>query len=76
MSLGTKNRQKQTADTCKDHLRTSYAAQRVLVEDFIVEIEGREHDVTRWQQFTDQSWNTGEMLKRLDDRFQRWLKGE
>ena len=76
MSLGTKNRQKQTADACKEHLRTSYASQRVLVEDFIGEVEGKDRDVTAWQQFTDQSWNTAAMLTRVDERFQRWLKGE
>ena len=76
MSLGTKNRQKQIADACKEHLRTSYASQRTLVEDFIGEIEGKDHVATAWQQFTDQSWNTAAMLKRVDEKFQGWLKGE
>ena len=40
MGLGTKNRQKQTADICKQHLREKYRDQRELVEEFIVEIEG------------------------------------
>jgi hypothetical protein len=39
MGLGTKNRQKQTADICKLHLREKYRDQRELVEEFIVEIE-------------------------------------
>ena len=76
MSFGTKNRQKQTADACKEHLRTSYASQRVLVEDFIGEIEGKDRDATALQQFTDQSWNTAAMLKRVDQKFQGWLNGE
>ena len=76
MSFGTKNRQKQTADACKEHLRTSHPAQRVLVEDFIAEIEGKDRVLTEWSQFTDQSWNTAAMLKRVDERFQRWLAGE
>ena len=76
MSLGTKNRQKQMADACKEHLRISHPAQRVLVEDFIQEIEGKDRDVTAWQQFTDQSWSTATMLKRVDQKFQGWLKGE
>jgi hypothetical protein len=33
--LGTKNRQKQTADICKQHLREKYRDQRGLVEEFI-----------------------------------------
>jgi hypothetical protein len=40
MGLGSKNRQKQTADICKQHLREKYWDQRGLVEEFIVEIEG------------------------------------
>jgi hypothetical protein len=39
MGLGTKGRQKQTADICKAHLREKYRHQRELVEEFIVEIE-------------------------------------
>jgi hypothetical protein len=35
MGLGTKNRQKQTADICKQHLREKYRDQRGLVEEFI-----------------------------------------
>ena len=66
MSLGTKNRQKQTADACKENLRTACASQRMLVEDFIGEIEGKDRDVTRWGQFTDQTWSTAAMLKRVD----------
>ena len=55
MGLGTKNRQKQTADICKQHLREKYRDQLGLVEEFIVEIEGapKNCDVTRWGQFTD-----------------------
>jgi hypothetical protein len=40
MGLGTKNRQKQTADICKQHLREKYPDKLRLVEEFIVEIEG------------------------------------
>ena len=55
MGLGTKNRQKQTADICKQHLREKYRDKLVLVEEFIIEIEGapKNCDVTRWGQFTD-----------------------
>ena len=40
MGLGTKNRQKQTADICKQHLREKYPDKLGLVEEFIVEFEG------------------------------------
>jgi hypothetical protein len=40
MALGTKNRQKQTAGLCKQHLRQKYPDKLALVEEFIVEIEG------------------------------------
>jgi hypothetical protein len=35
MGLGTKNRQKKTADICKQHLRVKYADKLGLVEEFI-----------------------------------------
>ena len=78
MGLGTKNRQQQTAETCKEHLRTTNPSQRVLVEDYIREIEGegKSRDVSKWGQFSDLSRNTGDMLKRLDERFAKWLNGE
>jgi hypothetical protein len=55
MGLGTKNRKKQTADICKQHLREKYREKLGLVEEFILEIEGarKNCDVARWGQFTD-----------------------
>jgi hypothetical protein len=49
MGLGTKNRQKQTADLCKQHLRQRYPDKLGLVEEFIADIEGplKNSDVTR-----------------------------
>ena len=78
MGLGTKNRQNQTAETCREHLRTAHRAQSALVEEFIQEIEGSPEapDVTRWGAFTDPSRKVDAMLGRLDERFERWLKGE
>jgi len=78
MGLGTKNRQNQTAELCKEHLRATYSAQLVLVEDFIHEIEGvgKANDPTRWGQFTDVSRNTDAMLTRLDEGFNKWLNGD
>ena len=78
MSVGTKNRLKQTAELCKEHLRTTHPAQRVLVEDFIAEIEGtgKAQDVARWGQFTDQSRQTDPMFERLDETFKKWLGGD
>ena len=78
MGLGTKNRQQQTAELCKEHLRGKYPAQRVLVEDFIREIEGvgKANDPNQWSQFTDLSRDTGTMIERLDEQFNKWLAGD
>lgn len=78
MGLGTKNRQNQTAECCREHLRTTYRAQLPLVEEFIREIEGADaaRDLTQWGQFTDASRQTDEMLSRVDERFARWLNGD
>src|SRR5262245_23305623 len=75
MGLGTKNRQKQTADICKQHLREKYPDKLGLVEEFIVELEGppNNSDVTRWGQFTDVKDIKKEMFQRLEIRFQNWL---
>jgi hypothetical protein len=75
MSLGTKNRQQQTAEQCKAHLRHKHMDKLVLVEEFIHEFEGsgKERDITKWGQFTDASHIQAEMLKRLDDHFEKWL---
>ena len=55
MGLGSKSRQKQTADICKQHPREKHRAQGELVEELFVEIEGasKNCDITRWGQFTD-----------------------
>ena len=75
MALGTKNRQKQTADICKQHLRQKYPDKLALVEEFIVEIEGppQNCDLTRWGQFTDIRDIQKEMLQRLETQFESWL---
>jgi hypothetical protein len=75
MALGTKNRQQQTADVCKQHLRENHQGQIALVEEFIGEIEGagKNRDVAKWGQFADASWKNDEMLKRLDLEFEKWL---
>jgi hypothetical protein len=75
MGLGTKNRQKQTAELCKQHLREKYPHKLRLVEEFIVEIEGspKNADLTRWGQFTDIKGVKKEMLRRLEIQFDNWL---
>jgi hypothetical protein len=73
MGLGTKNRQKHTADICKQHLREKYGDKLGLVEEFILEIEGKNRDVTRWGQFTDIKNIEKEMLQRLEIHFEKWL---
>ncbi len=75
MGLGTKNRQHQTAEICKQHLRQTRADKLALVEEFIVEIEGtgKEQDITHWGQLTEGTRDNKEMLKRLDAAFEKWL---
>jgi hypothetical protein len=75
MGLGTKNRQKQTAEVCKQHLRVKYRDKLGLVEEYIVEIEGslKNSDVTRWSRFTDIKDIRKEMLNRLEVDFEKWL---
>ena len=75
MGLGTKNRQKQTADLCKQHLRQRYPDKLGLVEEFIVDIEGplKNSDVTRWGQFTDIRDIKKELFQRLEAQFENWL---
>ena len=75
MGLGTKNRQKQTAELCKRHLREKYRGQAGLVEEFILEFEGapKNCDASRWSQFSDIKDIKEEMLKRLEAHFERWL---
>jgi hypothetical protein len=75
MGLGIKNRQKQTADICKQRLREKYPDKLGLVEEFIVEIEGppKDCDVTRWGKFTDIRDIKKEMFQRLEVQFENWL---
>ncbi len=75
MGLGTKNRQNQTAEICKQHLRETYKDQLGLVEEFITEFEGtgKNHDLTRWGRFSDIKGIKDEMIERLDEFFDKWL---
>ena len=62
------------ADLCKEHLRDHNREQDVLVEKFIVEVEGKDH--TRWsQQFADQRQVDAAMVQRVDAAFEKWLNG-
>jgi hypothetical protein len=75
MGLGTKNRQNQTAEVCKHHLREKYKDHLALVEEFIQEIEGtgKQQNTASWGQFTDITGIDEEMLKRVDEAFEKWL---
>jgi len=55
MPVGTKHRQQQTAELCKEHLRQKNSSKLGLVEEFISEFEGvgKNHDITRRSQFAD-----------------------
>ena len=78
MGIGTKNRQNQTAELCREHLRSSYASHGTLVEDFIREIEGtgKAQDILVWGWFTNMDRDTADMLGRLDETFNKWLNGD
>ena len=72
MPLGTKHRQQQQADACKHYLRASHRDKLALVEEFISEFEGREHDHTRWsKEFSDERRLEQEMLQRADAATER-----
>jgi len=75
MGLGTKNRQNQTAELCRQYLREHHRDKAVLVEEFIEEFEGAREsaDVTRWGKFTDAKRSEKEMLARLEAHFENWL---
>jgi len=75
MAVGTKHRQQQTADLCKEHLRLKNPSNLGLVDEFIHELEGegKNQDITRWSQFADMKDVKEEMLKRLDVAFEKWL---
>jgi hypothetical protein len=75
MALGTKHRQRLTAEICKQHLRQKYSDRLALVEEFISEFEGtgKDSDLTRWSKFTDVRGIEKEMLQRLDAFFDSWL---
>jgi hypothetical protein len=75
MGKGTKNRLQETADACTTYLREQHADKAALVMEFIAEIEGRDEDATRWNQFTDVRRSRAEMLQRVDAAFQAWLSG-
>ena len=53
MGLGTKNRQKRTPDICAQHLREKYRDKLGLVEEFILDFEGKNRDVTRSVRLAD-----------------------
>ena len=78
MCLGTKNRQNQTAELCREHLRANYPSQGDLVEDFIREVEGegKSRDILEWSRFTNMDRDTQAMLARLDEKFKGWLNGD
>ena len=75
MSFGTNNRQQQTAQSCKQHLREKNGDKLALVEEFIVEIEGtgKDKNITSWNRFTDMKHSRDEMFTRLDADCEKWL---
>jgi hypothetical protein len=81
MGLGTKNRQNQTAEICKQHLRDKHRDKLGLIEEFIGEFEGvgKDRDTTRWSQFSDLKDIKEEMIGRgqtKDHQTQRTCRAE
>ena len=76
MGLGTKNRQKQIAELCQEHLRTTYRDQLPLVEEFISEFEAGGEAPACWSRFCDLKRDNREMLGRLEAHFKTWLNPE
>jgi len=72
MPLGTKNRQIQTSELCKQYLRDAHKDKLPLVEEFIQETEGfgKQQNIASWGQFTDVKGIDEAMLKRVDAAFQ------
>lgn len=80
MALGTKNRQRQTAEACKRHLRVRPPEELPLVEEFIREVENRASDdeegiFATWSaRFVDAKRSEREMLERVDAAFEEWMR--
>jgi hypothetical protein len=76
MPLGIKNRQAQTAELCKQHLRAKYPDKLSLVKEFIREVEGfgKARDITCWGSFTNIQGLDDETLKRVEQNFEHWLQ--
>ena len=65
MTLETKHRLNESSDLCKQNLREKHRDQGVLVEEFIMEFEGKDH--TRWSTpFADQRQVDAEMVRPVD----------
>jgi hypothetical protein len=73
MSIGAKNRIKQNAQECREHLAEQFPEHADLLPEFIAEIEGPERDAGAWGQFADQKRDRNEMLERAGAAFLEWL---
>ena len=76
MLIGSRNRQIQTTELCKEYLRQKYETELLFVEAFIIETEGtgtKRHGA-HWGEFTDSSWKNEELLIRLGEHFEKWLE--
>jgi hypothetical protein len=60
------------AEICKRYLRRNHGTRIKLVEKFILEVEGEDHDVAIWSENFDPEKQ--EHLKRLDLVFETWFK--
>jgi hypothetical protein len=63
------------ASLAKERLRQNHRERILLVERFILGIEGESHEVSRWNRFADASGrgNPMGMGKRVEVEFERWV---
>jgi len=73
LSFLGENRLAEIADQWKQRLRRRDRERIDLVEEFILKIEGKEQDVTRWRRLAGTSDPTV-LWKRLDAEWKRWLR--
>ena len=75
LRLGEESRQATIAHLWKERLREDQRERIKLVEQFILEIEGDDHDVSGWRRFAEASRKDDPMgmWKELDAEWEKWL---
>jgi hypothetical protein len=60
----------------KERLRQDHRERLALVDQFILEIEGEDHDATRWGRFAETARKDDPMgmWRQMDMEWERWLR--